>query len=73
MNNFLPPHAVNPISGCTRDEEIEKARAIGGRLPFDAYENLILRGVVPYPKGNRRKKNNARRRAGRKEYKKYGN
>ena len=56
MNNLLPSYVVNPISGCTRDEEIEKARAIGGRLPFDTYEKLIRRGIVPYPVGTRRKK-----------------
>lgn len=53
MNNFLPPDVINPISGCTREEEIEKAFAIGGHLPFDAYESMIRRRVVP--KGNRRK------------------
>ena len=48
-HNFLPPDIVNPISGCTRDEEISIGLAIGGRLPFDTYESLIRRGVVPYP------------------------
>lgn len=46
MRNFLPPDTVNHISGCTRAEEIEKARAIGGRLPFDPFEDLVWRGIV---------------------------
>lgn len=67
MINSLPSYVVNPISGCTRDEEIEKARAIGGRLPFDTYKKLIQRGIVPNPVGTRRKKNIARNRRGRKK------
>lgn len=49
MRNFLPPDTVNHISDCTRDQEIEIARSIGGRLPFDPFENLVWRGIIPYP------------------------
>ena len=46
MRNFLPPDTVNHISDCTRDQEIEIARSIGGRLPFDPFEDLVWRGIV---------------------------
>lgn len=58
MINSLPSYVVNPISGCTRDEEIEKARAIGGRLPFYTYKKLIQRGIVPNPVSNSAEKKN---------------
>lgn len=66
MRNFLPPETINPISGYTRAEEIAIAAGIGGRLPFDVYEDMIRRRVVPYPD----KKNNARR-TGQKGINKY--
>ena len=52
---ILPDYGVNPISGKRLEEEIEIARAIGGRLPYRAYVNLIKRGVVPRPKTKRRR------------------
>lgn len=54
MRNFLPPDTVNPISGCTRAQEIEIQKGIGGQLPFDTYEDLVWRGIVPYPHKNRK-------------------
>ena len=57
MRNFLPPDTVNHISGCTRDQEIEIAYAIGGRLPFDPFEDLVWYGIIPCPDNyNRHKK-----------------
>ena len=60
MRNFLPPETINPISGYTRAEEIAIAAGIGGRLPFDTYEDMVRRGVVPYPDNYPDKKNTAR-------------
>lgn len=39
----------NPISGRTLSEEIEIARAIGGRLPYCAYISLLRRGIIKPP------------------------
>lgn len=49
MRIYLPPDTINPLSGCTRAEELAKARFWGGRLPFDTYEDLIRRRIVPDP------------------------
>ncbi len=54
---FLPPDTINPISGFTRAQEEEIQILIGGRLPFDVYESLIRRGVIPYPDNYNRRKN----------------
>lgn len=52
---ILPDYGRNPISGKTRAEEIEIARAIGGRLPFDTYLSLIRRGIVKSPRAKSRR------------------
>ena len=46
---------INPISGRTIAEELTIARAIGGRLPFDVYLNLIRRGIIK-PKEKKHRK-----------------
>ena len=58
MEKFLhlPPETINPISGMTRAAELKVAQGFGGRLPFDVFEDLIRRGVVPNPCKTREKK-----------------
>ena len=60
MNVNVSSHDVrNPISGCTRDEEIAAAYFIGGRLPFDAWGAQRRRRLK-----KQRKKNIAHNRRG---------
>lgn len=37
---------INPLSGRTLNEEIIIARAIGGRLPFEAYQASLRHGKL---------------------------
>lgn len=46
--NYLPRDWRNPISMRTIEEEKEKARFIGGRLPHIAYIKLHLRRRVKF-------------------------
>lgn len=47
---ILPDYGRNPISGRTLEEELEIARAIGGRLPYCAFVSLIRRGIMKPPR-----------------------
>ena len=53
---------VNPISGCTLKEELEIARIIGGRPPYESQLSLIRRKIVPDPISAQNKKAVLRRR-----------
>ena len=52
---ILPDYGRNPISGRTLAEEIEVARAIGGRLPYQSFVSLIQRGIVKLPRAKSRR------------------
>lgn len=59
---ILPDYGRNPISGRTLAEELEIARAIGGRLPYFAFVSLIRRGIMkPHCKRKRLKTKQAPR------------
>lgn len=47
---ILPDYGRNPISGRTLEEELEIARAIGGRLPYFAFVSMVKRGIIKPPR-----------------------